>query len=53
MLFTVQVIYFMKLVQCNEYLVSTVDTDGLVQQHQGTNSHSMEYASLGSQLFVG
>ena len=37
MLFTMQVIYFMKLVQCNVYLVSTVDTA----------------APLGSQLFVG
>ena len=36
----------MKLIQYNEYLVSTVDTDGLV--HIG--SHSAENASLHFQL---
>ena len=34
----------MKLVQYNEYLVSTVDTDGLVFQHLGISSHSAECA---------
>ena len=33
-----------KLAQYNEYLISTVDTDGLVLQHQGFSSHSAEYA---------
>ena len=33
----------MKLVQYNEYLVNTVDTDGLVLHHQGISSHSAEY----------
>ena len=32
----------MKLVQYNNYLVSTVDTDGMVLQHQGISSHSAE-----------
>ena len=32
----------MKLVQYNEYLVSTVDTDGLVLKHQGISSYSAE-----------
>ena len=30
----------MKLVQYNEYLISIVDTDALVLQHQGISSHS-------------
>ena len=38
----------MWLIQNNEYLVNTVDTDGLVLQHQGISSYSAEYApSLG------
>ena len=28
------------MAQYNEYLVSTVDTDGLVLQHQAISSHS-------------
>ena len=28
----------MKLIEYSEYLVSTVDTDGLVLQHQGPDS---------------
>ena len=42
----------MKLVQYIEYLVSTVDTDALVLQHQGISSHSDEYAPMCFQLFV-
>ena len=35
--------YFcLKLVQNNEYLVSTVDTDDLVLQHQGISSISAD-----------
>ena len=42
--------YFcMKLVQHNEHLVSTVDTDGLVLQPQGISSYSAEYAPIGFQ----
>ena len=32
----------MKLVQDNLYLVSTVDTDGLVLQHQDISSYNAE-----------
>ena len=37
----------------NEYLVSTVDTDGLVLQNQDISSHSAEYAPMHFQLFMG
>ena len=30
----------MKLVKYNDYLVTTVDTDGMVPQQQGINSYS-------------
>ena len=43
----------MKLVQCNEYLVSIVDTDGLVLQHQDISSQSAEYTPMVFQLFMG
>ena len=43
----------MKLLQYNEYLVSTVNTDGLVLQHQGISSYSSEYAPMCFQLFMG
>ena len=36
-----------------EYLFSTVDTDGLVFQHQGISSYSAEYTPMHSQLFKG
>ena len=36
----------MKLVQYNEYLVSIVDTDGLVLKHQDISSHSAEYTPM-------
>ena len=35
----------MKLMKCNRYLVSTIDTDGLVLQHQGISSQSAEYVT--------
>ena len=36
-----------QLVQYNEYLVSTVATDGLVHTaHQGINNYSAEYAPM-------
>ena len=38
----------MKLVQYNKCLVSIVDTDGLVLQHQGISGHSAEYAPMRS-----
>ena len=37
----------------NIYLVSTVDTDGLVLKHQGISSCSAEYTSMHFQLFMG
>ena len=46
--------YFgMKLVQCNEYLIITLVTDGLVIQHQGASSNSAEYAFIRFQFFMG
>ena len=43
----------MKLIQCNDYSVSTVDTDGLVIQHQSISGHSAEYTSMRFLLFMG
>ena len=45
-------IFLMKPVQYNAYSVSAVDTDGLVLQHQGINSHSVGYVPMGFQLLV-
>ena len=42
----------MKRVQCSEYLVSTVNTDGLVLLHQGISSYSADYAPMRFQLFM-
>ena len=42
----------MKLLQYKEYLVTTVDTDGLVLQHQGISSYSAEYGPMHFQLFM-
>ena len=36
----------MKLVQSNEYFISTVDTDDLLLWHQSISSHSAEYVSM-------
>ena len=41
------------MVQRDEYLVSTVDTDALVLQHQGISSHRAEYALMRFQVFMG
>ena len=46
-------IFYMKPVQYNECLISTVDTDGLVLQHQGISSHSADYAPIGFLMFKG
>ena len=43
----------MKSVQYNEYLVSTVDTDGLVLKHQAISSHCADNAPMHFQLFMG
>ena len=43
----------MKLIQYKDYLVSTVGTDGMLLQHQGIDSWSVEYASMRFQLFMG
>ena len=42
----------MNMVQYNEYVISTVATDGLVLQHQGSSSHSTEYVPICFQLFM-
>ena len=39
----------MKLFQYNNYLVSTVDTDGLVLYHQGISCYSAENAPISFQ----
>ena len=43
----------MKLVQYNECLVSTVDTDGLVLKNQVISSSSVQYTPMCSQLLMG
>ena len=43
----------MKLVQHNEYIITIMDTDGLVLKHQGISSHITEYAPMRFQLFWG
>ena len=43
----------MKLVQYNEYLISIVDTDGLVLKHQGISSHSADYAPMRFPVYRG
>ena len=37
----------------NDYLINTVDTDGLVLYHQGISSFSAEYAPMHFQSFMG
>ena len=45
--------YFcLKLIQHHGYLVSTMDTDGLVFEHQGISNHSAEYTPLYFQPFM-
>ena len=46
-------IFYMKLVQYNECLVSIVDTGGLVLQHQGINSHDADYTPMRFPVFKG
>ena len=46
-------LFLYELVQYNEYLANTVDTDGLVLQHQVISSHSAEYEPIHFQLFSG
>ena len=43
----------MQMAQYNEYLVSTVDTDGLVLKHQGISSYNAGYITVHHQLFMG
>ena len=43
----------MRLVQYNECLVNIMDTDGLVFQHQGINSHSADNAPTRYLVFKG
>ena len=43
----------MRLVSCSQYLVCTVVSDDLVpQQHQGSSSHSTDYAPMRSQSCI-
>ena len=43
----------MKRVQCNEYLVSIVDTGHMIFKHQSVSRYSAEYALMCFQLFIG
>ena len=43
----------MKLIQYNEYLVSTMDTDALVLKHQGISIPRAAYTTMHFQLFKG
>ena len=43
----------MKLVECYAQLISTVDTDGLVLEHQGISCHSAEYTLMRFLVFMG
>ena len=43
----------MKLVQYNEYLVSIMDTDGLVLLHQGISSRGADYVPMRFPVFKG
>ena len=46
--------YFgMKPPHYNAYFINTVNTDGLVLQHQGISSNSVEYAPVRSLVFKG
>ena len=42
----------MKHVKYDEYLISTLDTDGLVLQHQAISGHSAEYVPVCFRLFM-
>ena len=44
---------FIMNIKHSENLFSTLDTDGLVLQLHGINSHNAEYAFMHSQLFMG
>ena len=43
----------MKLIQYNEYSISTTGTDHLMLEHQGISSHKAEDAPMLFQLFMG
>ena len=47
------VLFCLKLVRYNGYLVSAVDTDGLVLKHQGISSQSANYTPVHFQLLMG
>ena len=46
-------IFYVKLAQYNECLVSIVDTDGLVLWHQDISSHSADYTPMRFPMFKG
>ena len=47
------VMFRLKLTPYTEYLISTVDTDGLVLKHQDISNNSAEYTSMHFQLLMG
>ena len=53
MLFPITLIYLYKRDLINQYLVTTVDTDGMVLSQQIIISYYAEYASMRFQLFMG
>ena len=46
-------IYVWNYSQSHQYLVSTVNTDGLVLKHQGISSPRVDYAPMHFQLLMG
>ena len=53
MLSIINVIFCIKPVQDNKHLVNAVAIDGVVLQHQGISSHSVQYTPTRFQLLTG
>ena len=56
MFFTIEVLFLLKkktLVQYNEYSIRTVDSDSMMLKHQCISIHSVEFALMHLELFMG
>ena len=57
MFFTIEVLFLLKktttLVQYNEYSTRTVDSDSMMLKHQCISIHSVEFALMHLELFMG
>ena len=53
LLFPINLIFRYETGLYNEYLVGTVETDGLVLKHQVFSSHSSEHAPMRFQSYTG